>query len=723
MAGPARIYQPAALLRFSIRLEDSEEVGDANTFSEISPFPDRAVQLDRSLQRLTKQLAVAGADRAGGSPDGGSLARLKRQLTRVQAARERLRAGEPQAAAGTKEGGDAFTIAVRVVPLTIEVSKNGLNMADTMTASFPWLDAPFYSYVMRGVAVDVLMGTVLPAQFATADAWVLPEERGVLLFRGFVDQWETEHDGEDAMVNIQCRSYESVLMDAKIAPLAKAYRPDREETISTYVNRILGQFPQTSGKFGGDAFRARWIADPTKEPKLSRRMLNRTLQTAASRNQTLIDQGNVSPEGQPVAPDDPSSSTDPGAAEGTSGSPMMPPRNPGQEMSVWDLVVQACEIAGCLPTFDPTLPKLPARDGGAPVDPANTLLLRPAQTIFEDVNGGVSIPGGPLDGFERQFSSPQDPTRTVRSEVRFMIWGHNIRRLKTSRKLGKVRAPAVEVVSYNPDAPPGERRLSARFPNVSKKKKGSAGVQVSEEGKPLRASEIGAKGEYKIDKVITKVVRGIRDIDELQQIAVSLYHEMARQEVSVSLETDDMASYIDPTLVDQQPAHNDDPDLLRLCPGLPCRVTVARQVRALSPGEQGKLVITPLSEIFEKRSEELARFLREQNRRFKRTVNDEAQIKKATDRLARAMSSAKMLDVFYCRSVSHKLDPDGYSCSMELVNYAPVRSDPQNLSTTDKQVNEQRRLTKLVKTLQQQIDDEIKKAKERQRRQEQVRNY
>jgi hypothetical protein len=729
----ARLYRPAALLRFTLRFEDSSQVGDADTVSEIDPFPERSTQLDRSIDRLTTQVAAASADRAGGSPDGGTLASLKQQLRQITAARQRLRAGPPRAAAQTKEGGDESSVVVLVVPTDTSVENNGLTMANTASASFPWIDAPFYSYLTRGAGLDVLMGTIEPGQFATADAWVLPSTRAKLMFRGFVDSWKTHHDDGDATVSIEARSFESVLMDARINPLAKVYRPQKEEPISTYVNRILEQFPQTSGRFGGDAFRARWVGAAAEEPKLDRRLLIRSLQTAASRNQTLINQGSIGAGGQPVAPDDAETNADPAAALGVAGSPTMPPKAPGQEMSVWDLIVQACELAGCLPIYDPTLPVIPAIGAVAAIDPANTLLLRPAQTIFEDVTGGVRIPGGPIDQFARQFSSPSDPSRTVQSEVRFMIWGHNITSLETNRKLGKIRAPAVEVVSYNPDAPPAQRRLSARYPNVTKIPRGQKHArQTSRAGNPLRASAIGAKGEWQVDRVITKVVRGIRDLDQLQQIAVSLYHEIARQEVSVTIETDEMASYIDPLVLAgrtgatavQSRVHNDDPDLLGLSAGTPCRVTVARQHRALSGAEQGALVLTPLSEVFERRSEELATFLRNQNARFRRTLNDEARIKHVTDRLAVSMATAKMLDVFYVRSVTHRFAADdGYRATIELVNYAPVRSDPKNLSPTDQLVNDRRKLVRLVQSLQDQIKRQVEQAAQRVDRLDQARHF
>jgi hypothetical protein len=667
-----RKYQPAALIKFTIQLEDFAEVTNPDTESEQKPFRERAAKLDESITRARGLLATAQNSQKDGRPISVEVSRRRRVLRSLEKSRQILKKQPPTPAALPTDQGNDFTIVVYVAPISLTVEINSFRIADTVIASFPFLDAPFYSYTIRSAFMDVFMGTMPVEEFGKPDAWVLPLDRATLMFRGYVDSWETTHDDADAMVQVQARSYESVLMDAKVNPLAKAHRiAGQGEKISDYVNRILSQFPQTSGKFG-DQMRAVWYgAAADQEPVLDRKRLLRTLQTAKSRNETLGQVQIPEPNGQQVAPDADTGGTDPGATTGVAGSPQVPSGSPGQDMSVWDLLTQACELAGCIPIYDPSLPAV----GG--VDPVNSILLRPPQTIYEDVLGGARIRGGPIDGFSREFTNPRSQFGVkYQSEIRLMVWGHNVKSLKTSRKLGKIKAQAVEVVSYNPDAAPKDRTITVRYPDIK------------------RPTWTNAKGGSKIDQVFTKVVRGVRDRDLLKQIAVSIFHQITRQEVGVVIETDDLASYIDPTTpVDP----NEKTDILKLRAGTPVRVNVARERKELN--NPGAIVISPLSNMFEKRSDEIIQFLKRQNARFERNANDARAIERVAVRLARAFSSARLTDVFYCRSVSHKFEADGgYSATMELVNYLEARSDAKNLGKLDQQANDQRKTHKLAKS-------------------------
>lgn len=653
---PARKYLPACILRLKVRLEDFIGGGDDEAASEDEPFDEKLKRIDAQLGKLRGRQAQLRAIPEG--TDQATLTRVSRRVRRLERARRAREDEVAQAAAQTLEQGDAFSIDIVTVPQSMNISLNGSRIADTISATFPFRDAPLVSDIIRACEVDVLAGTVPLEDFATPDRWRLSLARtstSILMFRGYVDSWETSHGDDDATIDIEARSLESILIDGKINALSSSFKVDGAgEKISTYVNRILSKFPPTSGNTGGDQLRAAWYgASEDSEPTLSRRTLNRSLMTAQSRGKA---------NGSQVAPAA-STTGGPGSAVGPAGQPRTPQKTPGQEMSIWDLITQACNLSGCVPIYDPSLPE---RDG---IDPANTILLRPPQTIFEEVDGGLTIPGGPADGFERTFDG-------VTSQVRFLVWGHNISEIKTSRKLGRIKAPGVEVRSYNPDAPPGERLLKVRYPERR------------------RGTRIGAKGEAKVDEIVTRVVRGIRDTKILKQIAVGLYHAISRQELSVKINTDDLASYIDPTSSEE---HNDNPDLLRMRPGSPCRVTVAREVK---DPEQG-LVLSPLSEIFERRTSEISRFLREQFNRFQTSLDPQAQadrVQQMTDRIAQALAAAKLTDLFYCRALGHDWNvEDGWASEVELVNFLEARSLPKNLGNTDQADDAVTRLVPKVK--------------------------
>ena len=672
MAGAAfNVYRPSAFLRLQIRLEDYDSTDDPTVESEGKPYRDKVAVLDADINGLEANIAEVK-----GSGDSGQqevLVGLDAAIRKKRQARKRLLSAPAPARAQQGAKGDAYSVDIYTIPLDLSVEMNSFRIADTMHATIPFSDAPLISDIIRSCLVEVWLGTIPPDDFATDDHWRLRRDRAVIVFRGYADTWDTDHGDSDSTVQISARSLEAILIDAKINPLAPVYRIEKGksgELISAYINRILGQLPATAGtKQGTSQLKAVWYGSPDEaEPPLDRKSLLRSLQSAKSR---VAQNG-----GQNVVQAKPEGGTDPGQTEGAApGAPGMPPAAPGQtgqDMSVWDLITQACELAGCLPLYDPSLP---GRNGIE--NTGDYLLLRPPQTIFEDVDGGYKIPGGPIDGFERVLRIPQgegqnDRTVQITSQIRFLVWGHNIKSFKTSRKLGRVKVQGVEIRSYNPDGKKGQTTMVARFPKA-----------------PHHATRIGAKGEGKTQELMVKVVRGIRDQAKLEQIAVSLYHAVSRQELSVSIETADMASYIDPT---SGLVHNDHADMLKLRPGTPCKVAVARQVKTL----EGLPTISPLSEVFEKRGEVITQLLTAQRNRaapdtagFQISGSPEEMAK----RISKALAAAKITDVFYCRTITHKFTADeGWSAVIELVNYLPARGDPKNMPKEDQKTNDAKKL-------------------------------
>jgi hypothetical protein len=269
-----------------------------------------------------------------------------------------------------------------------------------------------------------------------------------------------------------------------------------------------------------------------------------------------------------------------------------------------------------------------------------------------------------------------------------MVWGHNIAKMKLARKLGKVRPSAVEVRSYNPDADSTLRTLSARYPAHGKK-----------------ASKMEEKGGGKIDVVRTFVLKGIRDKGMLEQAAVSIYHQLTRNELTMELETDELASYIDPVASQQAgslvESHNDNPDILRLCSGSPVHVTVAQRSTA-----ETNLVISSLSEFYDLKANNIIDLLMRQRERWGawRTDGtlDQSWLEETARKIQAAYRAAKFPDVFYCRSVHLHFSGEGeINARMELANYMPSH-DPKALTETDREKNDQRKPKKSTKAGQKQ---------------------
>jgi hypothetical protein len=672
-------------LRLKVRLEDFGQADDSNSQDGSKPYISAKAKRLADAAVVEGQIAqaAAGGDRSRAAMIGlqAVASSLRRDAAKV----------DQVTSAGPKGQGDEFSVDFVTVPTDLDHEDKGFREADALTASFPFQDMPLHPLIMRECAVEAWAGTVKAEDFATPDGWHLkpiPSETSVLMFKGYVDLPEMVHDDTSGVTHIKARSYISVLIDGKINQHAKAYRiQGEEEYLTVYINRILSLYPPTSGDTGGDPFRAYWYAaDPTKEPKIGRKLLLRSLQTAASRNAAA---GQSKTNDVNAQPDPPSEAPDPGgqgdAALG--GAPAMPSKAPSEDgMSVWDLITQACELCGVLPMFKPSLPKATGSSAGKvqQVNPADCLLISPPEAFLDDISSATQIAGGARDGFHREFS---DGTK---SDVRFMVWGNNLEKMKLARKMGKVRPSAVEVRAYNPDASATLRQMSSRFPrHIPGKKKGKG------------ASKMNEKGGGKIDVVRTFLLKGIRDQHALDQAAASIYEQLCRPELTMEIETDELSSYMDPVASQSTGAlvqsQNDVPDLLKLTSGTPVHVTVAKK----SFDEAG-LTICSLSEFYDLQATNILDLLTKQNDRWGawRTDGslDQAKIEETARKIQAAYRAAKLPTVYYCCGI-HRHFASGdqfFHATIELMNYMPS-NDPRTMDAVTQAINDDRKKKKTGK--------------------------
>ena len=704
MAEP-RKYRPASFLRMYVRLEDFTNTPPDGLQTERKPYSPRVKKAESELTALQTQLSEMNAATAvGGSKDESSAYNLRLQISRKKRAIASLKSNRTDGGASDQPPVPATYVEFRTVPISAKFEANGFRTADTLTATFPFRDAPLDSRIIRECMVEFFEGTVTVENFSTRDNWVLPSSMSdttVCSFRGYVDEWKSPHDEGGSFITFQARSMEAVLIDGKINPRAPNYRiKGKSEKITAYVNRILEQYPPTSGKFGSE-LRAHWyMADPAAEPSLNAKDLTRALQTAASRAAAA---GAATGQEAPVQAQQPGDEANPAQAQGQySGEASIPSKVQKVEgESIWDLITTACELAGCMPIYDPSLPIIRVGEEPSPgqedtraiIDPKNSILLRPPQTIYEDVNRGLSIKGGAQDGFSRWLMNDKTP---VKSDIRMMVWGENIKKLEFTRKMSRAKAVGVEVRSYNPDAPPAERILVARYP-----------------AKPTvtHMKMHGPKGKNSsapIEVIKTILVRGIRSKYMLEQIACSIFNQISRQELTVNVETDDLASYIDLRSPVQAgfkaENHNSNPDLLKLRPGTPVRILVAREVQDPSAGNS--IVISTLSEVMDKRGDRIKDLLLAQNARF-RNWQSVANVEEVAAKVQAALSSAKLPDVFYCKNLSREHGPDGVQMNIELCNYLEARLDASKLDSESQRIANATKLKgKKLATL----DEKAKKA-------------
>lgn len=646
------LQRPATVLRIFCRLEEDEDALDEEAQSEDEPFAHSTVQMQRQLANLNQTLAEA---RVAGDSRAQAAAQKQIRATQQQLAINRSGQATPSGAAP-----DFFTLSnIVVVPVDANYELNGFRTADKLTATFPFKDLPLTSRIVRSCLVEAYAGPVPPTAFANPQDWRLPFDKTTIMFRGYVDEWKTEHKDDAATVRIEARSMEAILIDQKVNKLAPIFQVGRiedaddpkkvrilqSELVTHYLNRFVSALPNANGALGGDQLTFKF--DPRgKEPSIDRKLFMKALQTAKSQNQAAgaPPMQAAPPEPLPAAP------VEPGTAEGTGVARVQQPHATA-DTSAWDIITMACELVGCIPVYDPA------------EDP-DRIIVRLPQTVYDDKAQGIS----PADGFSRTLVDP-DTRQAVKTPFRLFVWGRNIKEMSTSRKLGRIKAPAVEVVSINNDAVPAKRVLRARFPDVK------------------RATRKGAKGQNKTNEVITKVVYGIRDLDQLRQIAVGLYHQTARHETSVRLSTDTFGSYQDPSLQFDQ-----DPDVLRLRPGSAVRVLVARY----SQDSDGGLNLTPLSDAFGQDEAQISNFLTDQ---FSLRSKDggEPGHKEAMAQVAQAIAQAagqqRSRNTYYVRTINHKFSKDaGWSAELEVVTFARVSADPATMSPVDKATNDKRKV-------------------------------
>jgi hypothetical protein len=683
------VKRPGWFLRFYVRLEDFKNALDDDAKPEDQPFDPNGSNIDQLSAAETRAAIGRAADAVVNAHSAQAQAQQQTQIKQLRRHEADLKTKPPKSAAGDKSKGDDYSIEFATVPLSLDIEDKGFRHAADLSAEFPFVDLPLDPRIVRECRVEAWIGTIPAADFATRDKWRLSpiqSDTTVLRFNGYIDLDEMTHSDSEGTVHIKARSFESVLIDGKINSMASAYRvKGSSEPLTVYVNRILSQYPPTGGKTGGDAFRAYWYGDPTKEPSINRKTLVRSLQTAQSRNAAAGSTGGSTPTPQT---DQESPQADPQGQNDTAagGSPAVTPGAVKEDgISIWDLITQACELCGCIPMYRPSLPKNTSASSTGVVtsiDPANCLLLVPPEAFFDDISHGTTIVGGARDGFKRTMTTSDG--NSFNSDVRFMVWGHNIKSMKLSRKFSRSRPTAVEVRAYNPDASDTLRVMFSRFPPVNHKAK---------KGKGTRHTKMTEKGGGKIDVVRTFILKGTRSQLALDQAAVSIYHQLCRSELSIELDTDELSSYFDPSASYQSnalvSADNLDPDLLRLCPGTPVHVAVARKQ------DTGGLVISSLSEFYDRQGQHTDAMVRQAAARWGYQPSDE-KLEQMIERIAKAYSTAKLPEVFYCRSVHLKFsaETDFFSAKIELVSYLDAANAPAQISKEANELNEARRLHK-----------------------------
>lgn len=261
-----------------------------------------------------------------------------------------------------------------IIPVEVEIERNGFRTADTANIVLNWKDVPFDPRLVRAAGVEVIVGVVPPDDFEAGIRGERDESgqlRSVIRqrptgevagsairFAGWVDTWNVTYANDKAdLVQIECRDYTALFLDT---PLASSSGVDLTLPIVDGVREFLDTYNTLRG------FPVRY-GDP----------LNPDLWASA-----------VIPTPGDVLPD---------LLRSRSGSRARSTRRGDQRMNLWDHLTDVCVPINLIPIVqDYTLWLCPPRtltsgDGSPP--PRRMVFGRNLSGLeFTRKLGGVKVP-------------------------------------------------------------------------------------------------------------------------------------------------------------------------------------------------------------------------------------------------------------------------------------------------------------------------------------------
>jgi hypothetical protein len=363
---PLQSYRPRAKVRLIVRFDD---FGAKDTPDP----PERPPQI-----RSNKTKKTSAADRLEVSERDGALVLLAKGDS----------AGDGGAPQERTSSDDGRTHAVEVVPSTMTISRNGIRIADTMTATFRYADLPLDPRTIRACAVEAYAGS-LPDEDADRERLggeyvLLPDSyvdrrgnrRTNRRFSGWVDQWEEDlGDGKsEPTVSVECTDNTRLLIEQD-APAKLAVSP------STPIDRAIAEYLANFPQFVGLSVEYR---PPGSDPPLLESALGRSA---------------FKPKLGPT----------PGG---------------GGKLNVWDYLTDVCGALGHVVRFEDS-----------------TVVVQRARTLY-----GSSFSGRPDDPFTgRVLPGGRELLR------RLFVFGRNVTRPRRRREFARYAPTNIEVRCYVPE--------------------------------------------------------------------------------------------------------------------------------------------------------------------------------------------------------------------------------------------------------------------------------
>ncbi len=282
------IFYPSARIQLAIRveefaddgslvsrLEDEAGLPETSTEAASAPSTDAAGPADRAV--LEEQLASVESSIATIEEDPGVVVTgdPEAALVRLRAQREQLLSQLGVGAAGSAPvdapplidgpSPDNRQVFGTIVPVSVQIERNGIRTADTASVVINYTDAPFDPRLIRAAAIEITLGVVSPEDYAAGMAGERredgslrslvprsttlagPESRSAQTTRfvGWVDTWQITFDeSEGDTISLECRDLSAIFFDT---PLATGSGIDLTVPIDQGVSDFLNTYNQTRG--------------------------------------------------------------------------------------------------------------------------------------------------------------------------------------------------------------------------------------------------------------------------------------------------------------------------------------------------------------------------------------------------------------------------------------------------------------------------------------------
>lgn len=282
------VYYPSARIQLAIRVEEFADDGslvsrlrdeaglprtsaeDASAPSTDASGPATREALEAELSSVEESIATIEADPE--SVDGGdpaaSLADLQAQRDRILSQLGVGATGDAPADAPPVIDGpspDNRQVFGTIIPVSVQIERNGIRTADTASVVINYTDAPFDPRLIRAAAIEITLGVVSPEDYAAgmrgerredgslrslvprSTTLAGPESRAAQTTRfvGWVDTWQVTFDEDEGdTITLECRDLSAIFFDT---PLATGSGIDLTVPIDQGVRDFLDTYNQTRG--------------------------------------------------------------------------------------------------------------------------------------------------------------------------------------------------------------------------------------------------------------------------------------------------------------------------------------------------------------------------------------------------------------------------------------------------------------------------------------------